>query len=145
MAAMDEPSLKASLEFMAEYSTGLSAVRYPRDGVSEMFAKDACAPFVAGKARALITHADPQIALIGYGTSAIDAATAAHELANSSDGADAISANVYDARFAKPVDIDLVASAKTRYMKQAAARRCALRSSAVHHASNESAAQHSRP
>jgi hypothetical protein len=91
MAAMDEPSLKASLEFKAEYSTGLSAVRYPRDGVSEMFA------------------------------------------------------NVYDARFAKPVDIDLVASAKTRCMKQAAARRCALRSSAVHHASNESAAQHSRP
>ena len=36
-AAMDEPSLIAALEFMAGYDTGLSAVRYPRDNVSERF------------------------------------------------------------------------------------------------------------
>ena len=30
LAAMDEPSLKASIEFMADYDDGLSAVRYPR-------------------------------------------------------------------------------------------------------------------
>jgi len=109
MAAMDEPSLKAAVEFMAGFDDGLSAVRYPRDSVSAMYAKDACPPFVFGKARALVTHADAQVALIGYGTSAIDASEAARELA-----LDGIKAEVYDARFAKPVDIDLIASLVAR-------------------------------
>ncbi|MEY2715578.1 MAG: 1-deoxy-D-xylulose-5-phosphate synthase [Planctomycetota bacterium] len=109
MAAMDEPSLKAAVEFMAGFDDGLSAVRYPRDSVSPMYAKDACPPFVLGKARALVTHADAQVAIIGYGTSAIDASEAARELA-----LDGIKADVYDARFAKPVDIDLIASLVAR-------------------------------
>ena len=109
MAPMDEPSLKAAVEFMAGYEDGLSAVRYPRDSVSQMFTHEACPPFVPGKARALITHADPQVALLGYGTSAIDAAEAARELA-----LDGIRADVYDARFAKPVDIELIAGLVAR-------------------------------
>ncbi|MFZ9915069.1 MAG: transketolase C-terminal domain-containing protein, partial [Phycisphaerales bacterium] len=51
----------------------------------------------------------PQVALLAYGTCAIDASVAAQELA-----ADGIRANVYDARFAKPVDIELVASLVAR-------------------------------
>lgn len=109
MAAMDEASLKASVEFMANYNDGLSAVRYPRDSVSQLYASAPCPPFIPGKARVLVTHEDPQIALIGYGTSAIDASDAARELAE-----EGIRANVYDARFAKPVDIDLVASLVAR-------------------------------
>jgi 1-deoxy-D-xylulose-5-phosphate synthase len=109
MAAMDEPSLRASVEFMANFEDGLSAVRYPRDSVSGMFAGDACPPFALGKARALVKHADPQVALLGYGTSVIDAGAAAKELA-----AEGIHADLYDARFAKPVDIDLVASLVAR-------------------------------
>ncbi len=109
MAAMDEASLKAAVEFMAGFEDGLSAVRYPRDSVSPMYAKDACPPFALGKARALVTHPDAQVAIIGYGTSAIDASEAARELA-----LDGIKADVYDARFAKPVDIDLIASLVAR-------------------------------
>jgi 1-deoxy-D-xylulose-5-phosphate synthase len=109
MAAMDEASLRASVEFMANFEDGLSAVRYPRDSVSGMFAGEACPPFALGKARALVKHTDPQVALLGYGTSAIDAAQAAKELA-----AEGMHADVYDARFAKPVDIDLVASLVAR-------------------------------
>ena len=109
MAAMDEASLKASVEFMAGFDAGLSAVRYPRDSVSPMYTKDGCPPFVLGKARALVTHADAQVALIGYGTSAIDASEAARELA-----LDGIKADVYDARFAKPVDIELIAGLVAR-------------------------------
>jgi len=109
MAAMDEPSLKAAVEFMAGFDDGLSAVRYPRDGVSPMYASETCPPFAIGKARALVTHPDAQVALLGYGTSAIDASEAARELA-----LDGIKAEVYDARFAKPVDIDLVANLVAR-------------------------------
>ena len=109
MAAMDEASLRASVEFMAGFENGLSAVRYPRDSVSPLYAGDACPPFVVGKARALVTHTDAQVALIGYGTSAIDASEAARELA-----LDGIKADVYDARFAKPVDIELIAGLVAR-------------------------------
>ena len=56
-----------------------------------------------------MTHSDAQVALIGYGTSAIDASEAARELA-----LDGIKADVYDARFAKPVDIDLIAGLVAR-------------------------------
>ena len=109
LGAMDEPSLKAAIDWMADYDSGLSAVRYPRDGVSTRYASSNCPPFVAGKARALITHEHPHVALVGYGTSAIDASTAADELA-----IDGLRADVYDARFAKPIDIDLIASLITR-------------------------------
>ena len=109
MAAMDEASLKAAVEFMAGFDEGLSAVRYPRDSVSTMYADTSCPAFTFGKARALVTHPDPQVALIGYGTSAIDASEAARELA-----LDGVKADVYDARFAKPVDIELIAGLVAR-------------------------------
>ena len=53
IGALDEPSLKGALEFMASHDAGLSSVRYPRDSVSDRFTKDACPPFELGKARAL--------------------------------------------------------------------------------------------
>jgi 1-deoxy-D-xylulose-5-phosphate synthase len=87
---------------MAGHDAGISALRYPRDKVSELFASD-CPPFEFGKARTLIRHDRPDLAVLGYGVMAIEAATAAREL----DGEYRI--DVYDARFAKPVDHALLA------------------------------------
>ncbi|MDA0974938.1 MAG: hypothetical protein O2927_03135, partial [Planctomycetota bacterium] len=77
---------------------GLSALRYPRDKVSDLFTDDPCPPFEFGKARALLRHERPDLAVLGYGVMAIEAVDAAREL----EGEYRI--DVYDARFAKPVD-----------------------------------------
>jgi 1-deoxy-D-xylulose-5-phosphate synthase len=106
MAAMDEPSLRASLEFMRHYDKGLSAVRYPRDNVSDLFVNDVCPPFELGKARPLRTHDKPDVAILGYGVMAINAVKSLDHL----NGHSEYKVNVYDARFAKPVDIDLIRS-----------------------------------
>ena len=103
-AAMDEASLAAALEFMRTYEDGPSVVRYPRDSVSEMFADRICPPFEMGKAHALIEHDAPDVAVLGYGVMAINAMQAL-DLLN-----DEYKVNVYDARFARPVDIDLLRS-----------------------------------
>jgi 1-deoxy-D-xylulose-5-phosphate synthase len=103
MAAMDEPSLKAGLEFMRSCDKGVSAIRYPRDDVSERFA-DSCPAFELGKARALVEHDQPDIAILGYGVMAISAIEALEHL----NGHSEYKVNVYDARFAKPVDVDLL-------------------------------------
>jgi 1-deoxy-D-xylulose-5-phosphate synthase len=110
LAAMDEPSLAAALEFMRTYDAGISAVRYPRDVVSERFTALACPPFELGRARALAEPAEPQAAVLAYGTCALDAAKAIEDLAREKDphGA-AYRVALYDARFAKPVDAELLA------------------------------------
>ncbi|TVQ51155.1 MAG: 1-deoxy-D-xylulose-5-phosphate synthase, partial [Phycisphaerales bacterium] len=105
MAAMDEPSLKASLELMRHYDKGLSAVRYPRDSVSDLFAEE-CPPFEIGKARPLVTHDEPDLAILGYGVMAINAIKALDHL----NGHGEYKVSVYDARFAKPVDLGLIRS-----------------------------------
>ncbi len=102
MAAMDEPSLRAALEFMTGWNTGLSAVRYPRDNVSTRFADEVCPPFELGRARPLLTPEDPEVAILAYGVTAIAAVEAAESL-----GAEQRVA-VYDARFAMPVDEALI-------------------------------------
>lgn len=109
-AAIDEPSLKAALEFMRTWEGGLSSVRYPRDDCSQRFVSEPCPPFVPGKAR-LLTHeftdldADrPDVAVLAFGTPAIAAMDARDQL-----GADYRVA-VWDARFAKPVDTGLIRS-----------------------------------
>jgi 1-deoxy-D-xylulose-5-phosphate synthase len=115
MGAMDEPSLREAVEFMRTYEDGLSSVRYPRDSVSGLFAtKGECPPFQLGKARCLTPQFDlgapgnngagvPEVAVLAFGTCAIDAALAAEEVRSE------VRTCVYDARFAKPVDADLIA------------------------------------
>ena len=103
-AAMDEASLAAALEFMRTYDDGPSVVRYPRDSVSDMMADRVCPPFEMGKARPLVEHDAPDVAVLGYGVMAINAMQAL-DLLN-----DEYKVNVYDARFARPVDIDLLRS-----------------------------------
>jgi len=102
MAAADEPSLKAALEFMRTYDAGLSALRYPRDNASEVFASLACPPFELGKARVLSEVENPDVAVLAYGVMAIHAHEAIEQLGRE------IRVSLYDARFAKPVDSDLI-------------------------------------
>ena len=118
-AAMDEPSLKAALEFMRLYEDGLSSVRYPRDNVSQRFIADKCPAFKLGKARLLTPeHADlddaesrPDVAVLAFGTCAIDAMTARDTiLAGTTGSHDVTKVAVWDARFAKPIDAGLVRS-----------------------------------
>ncbi len=97
-AAMDEPSLIAGLDFMADYDAGLSAIRYPRDNVSERFAEEPCPRFELGKARPLCTVEKPDVAILGYGVMAITGMEVKDELG------DEYAVSVYDPRFAKPVD-----------------------------------------
>ncbi len=110
-AAIDEPSLLAALEFMRTYDEGLSAVRYPRDNVSDRFTGEPCPAFELGKARLLTPEVDPtdrtegagaDVAVLAFGTPAIAAMDAAATLAGEYRVA------VYDARFAKPVDAGLI-------------------------------------
>ena len=107
-AAIDESSLKRSLEFMREWDGGLSSVRYPRDDVDTRFG---VAPkFELGKARLLTPEFQdldtnrPDVAVLAFGTPAIQAADAIELLG------DEYRVALYDARFAKPIDEQLVRS-----------------------------------
>jgi 1-deoxy-D-xylulose-5-phosphate synthase len=100
MAAIDEPTLQAALTFMSGYESGLSAVRYPREAVTNQ--NKTCEPFILGKAHQLRKTNNPDLSILGYGLPTI----AALEVAQQLDGASAI--DVYDARFAKPVDGELL-------------------------------------
>jgi len=108
MAAMDEPSLRAALDFMRTYDAGLSSVRYPRDTVSERFAAESCPPFELGRARALVVEDSPDVAILGFGVTALDAMAARDLLSGE------YRVSVYDARFAKPVDVTLLKSLASR-------------------------------
>ncbi len=109
-AAIDEPSLRGALEFMRTYEEGISAVRYPRDVVSDRFVAEACPPFVLGKARCLTPACDvldengvaPDVAVLAFGVPAFDALDVADSVAPD------IRVGVWDARFAKPIDEALV-------------------------------------
>lgn len=113
-AAIDEPSLRAALEFMRLRDAGLSAVRYPRDDCSARFTGQPCPPFELGRARALTPGFDdldaqrPDVAVLAFGTPAIAAVEAAEALG------DEYRVAVWDARFAKPVDTDLIRALLTR-------------------------------
>lgn len=113
VAAIDEPSMKAAIEFMLSYDDGLSSLRYPRDVVSDLVSSrlGATPAYELGKARCLTPDLDvqrgdmagvPDVAVLAFGTPALDALKAADQLKGEYKVA------VYDARFAKPVDAGLV-------------------------------------
>ncbi|MBY0311297.1 MAG: 1-deoxy-D-xylulose-5-phosphate synthase [Phycisphaerales bacterium] len=109
VAPIDEPSLVEAVEFMRCYEEGLSAARYPRDNVSDLVVNrlGKTPRYELGKARCLTPELDvgkgkPDVAVLAFGTPAIDALKAADALKGE------YSVSVYDARFAKPVDAALV-------------------------------------
>ncbi len=104
LAASDEPNLRAGLEFMRTYDTGCSVIRYPRDNVAETLLQSEVAPFELGKANLVKpARGGGDVAILAYGVMVYEAANALQEL--ESQGYDVA---LYDARFAKPVDIELI-------------------------------------
>lgn len=101
-AAMDEATLAGALRFMADYDAGPSAVRYPRDNVPTPAEGASCPPFELGKAHRLADGGD--LAILAYGFCANAALAARAELAQQG-----YHVAVYDARFARPVDVELLA------------------------------------
>jgi 1-deoxy-D-xylulose-5-phosphate synthase len=120
LAASDEPNLRAGIEFMRQYDAGCTIIRYPRDNVAEAPFYAVAPPYVLGKgaficrsrdqldplrpgARGEARAARPDLAILAYGTEVYESAKAIDEL--TAQGYDVA---LYDARFAKPVDIELV-------------------------------------
>ncbi|MEX2670542.1 MAG: 1-deoxy-D-xylulose-5-phosphate synthase [Phycisphaeraceae bacterium] len=101
MAAIDEPTLKHALKFMQQHDAGPSALRYPRDNVATPAHEETPPAFEMGKAHKLADGDD--LAILAYGITAYDALKARTELAEQG-----YSVAVYDARFAKPVDSELL-------------------------------------
>ena len=101
MAAADEVELKNMVATMVAYNDGPSAVRYPRgEGVGIDMPEE---PEVLEIGKGRILREGTTVALLSYGTRLAECTAAAEQLA-----AQGISATVADARFAKPLDRDLV-------------------------------------
>ena len=101
MAPMDEPELLESLKFGLTLSQPC-AVRYPRDTVPTPIAD--CPPFTMGRSRRLREGDDATV--LCYGVTATAALAAAEMLAENG-----IEVAVVNARFAKPIDRDMVEAA----------------------------------
>ncbi|MDP7070170.1 MAG: 1-deoxy-D-xylulose-5-phosphate synthase [Phycisphaerales bacterium] len=108
MAAIDEQSLRAALEFMRTHDDGLSAVRYPRADVDERLIDAGCPPFEIGRARRLREAGRPDVVVLAYGVPAMTALDAAASIEQD------LTVEVWDARFSKPVDTRLIASTLER-------------------------------
>lgn len=101
LAVHDEQTLKAGLEFMRTYEDGPSAIRYPRDNVAETPIEENTPAYELGKAHCLAEGNDVAILAYGYPVNhAIQARQALEE--------QGYSVAVYDARFAKPIDVELI-------------------------------------
>jgi 1-deoxy-D-xylulose-5-phosphate synthase len=108
MAAADEAELVHMVATAAAYDKGPIAFRYPRgDGVGAELPQDGV-PLEIGKGR-IVRHGD-KVAILSLGTRLAEALQAADLLA-----AQGISATVADARFAKPLDAELIRQLATEH------------------------------
>jgi 1-deoxy-D-xylulose-5-phosphate synthase len=101
MAAADEAELAAMIATARDYDSGPSAFRYPRGEGVGVDIPALPAPLQIGKGR--IIREGSKVAILSLGTRLADALKAADQLA-----ARGLSTTVADARFAKPIDRDLV-------------------------------------
>ena len=101
MAAADECELARMVVTAAQIDDGPSAFRYPRGEGTGVDIPDVLLPLEIGKGR--ILREGTTIALLSYGTRLQEALKAAEMLS-----AQGLSVTVADARFAKPLDADLV-------------------------------------
>jgi len=108
MAAADEAELKHMVRTAADYDGGPISFRYPRgDGVGVDLPERG--QFLEiGKGR--VVKQGSKIALLSFGTRLQDALAAADEL-----DAKGFSTTVADARFAKPLDMDLIKQLATNH------------------------------
>ncbi|QTN98332.1 1-deoxy-D-xylulose-5-phosphate synthase [Brucella sp. 458] len=101
MAASDEAELRYMVRTAAEYDEGPISFRYPRgDGVG-VDLPERGSVLEIGKGR--IVREGTKVALLSFGTRLQECLAAAEEL-----GAAGLSTTVADARFAKPLDHDLI-------------------------------------
>jgi len=101
MAAADEAELAAMISTATAYDDGPSAFRYPRGEATGISIPELAMPLAIGKGR--ILREGSKVAILSLGTRLGDALKAAEMLA-----ARGLSTTVADARFAKPIDKDLV-------------------------------------
>jgi 1-deoxy-D-xylulose-5-phosphate synthase len=101
MAASDEAELRHMVRTAAEYDEGPISFRYPRGNGVGVDLPERGSPLEIGKGR--IVRQGSKVALLSFGTRLADCLLAAEEL-----GAAGLSTTVADARFAKPLDTDLV-------------------------------------
>ena len=101
MAAADEAELAAMIATAAAIDDRPSAFRYPRGEGVGVAIPDLAAPLEIGKGR--IVREGSAVAILSFGTRLGESLKAADLLA-----ARGLSATVADARFAKPLDIDLI-------------------------------------
>jgi 1-deoxy-D-xylulose-5-phosphate synthase len=101
MAAADEAELMHMVATAVAYDEGPSAFRYPRGEGVGLDLPERGTPLEIGKGRTV--REGSKVALLSLGTRLADALKAADELANRG-----VSTTVADARFAKPIDRDLV-------------------------------------
>jgi 1-deoxy-D-xylulose-5-phosphate synthase len=108
MAAADESELVHMIATAAQIDDGPSAVRYPRgEGVGIEIPEEGI-PLEIGKGR--IIHRGTAIALLSFGTRLGECREAAEELASFG-----LSTTIADARFAKPLDHDLIRDLATSH------------------------------
>ncbi len=101
MAASDEIELMHMIATQVQIDDRPSACRYPRGEALGLEMPERGSPLEIGKGR--IVREGTKVAILSYGTRLQDALKAADELA-----ARGLSTTVADARFAKPLDRDLV-------------------------------------
>lgn len=101
MAAADEAELKHMVRTAVEYGEGPLSFRYPRGNGVGVEMPERGKALEIGKGR--ILREGTKIALLSFGTRLADCLAAAEELE-----ASGLSTTVADARFAKPLDTDLV-------------------------------------
>lgn len=101
MAAADEAELRHMVRTAAVYDEGPIAFRYPRGNGVGVDMPERGVELEIGKGR--IIREGTKVALLSFGTRLHDCLIAAEEL-----GAAGLSTTVADARFAKPLDTDLV-------------------------------------
>ncbi|MDP2212995.1 1-deoxy-D-xylulose-5-phosphate synthase [Phenylobacterium sp.] len=101
MAAADEAELAHMVATAAAIDDRPSAFRYPRGEGTGVAIPDIAAPLEIGKGR--IVREGSSVALLSFGTRLPECLRAADML-----GARGLSTTVADARFAKPLDIDLI-------------------------------------
>ena len=108
MCPSDEAELVHMVATAAAYDDGPSALRYPRGEGVGCAMPDVGKALEIGKGRILRTGSD--LAILSLGTRAAAALDAADRL-----GAEGVSVTVADARFAKPLDTDLIYQLATQH------------------------------
>src|SRR5436189_199276 len=101
MAASDEAELVHMVATQVAINDRPSSLRYPRGEGRGIEMPDVGIPLEIGKGR--VVREGSKIALLSFGTRLAECEKAADELA-----ADGLSTTVADARFMKPLDVDLV-------------------------------------